>query len=200
MVHLRVYIKKVITETLLGITVLINDRQSRPCYQIQPRTAYRDIKRGAILNNRPLQIRPCGKPAHGDIPVILLPVTVIHTGSLQPTRAFRQVFRRKAPFMKPGILYLTFRVERREKPQQMVHMIDRISIQQIQILIGPAPTHIQAGLFPRCLRPRPATAVRSSPDPRLPQQSGHRLHPLGRYVDHPRAATQYLVARPGRPE
>ena len=50
----EIYIKKVITETLLGITVLINDRQSRPCYQIQPRTAYRDIKRGAILNNRPL--------------------------------------------------------------------------------------------------------------------------------------------------
>ena len=143
MVHLRVYIKKVITETLLGITVLINDRQSRPCYQIQPRTAYRDIKRGAILNNRPLQIGPCGKQTHGDIPVILLPVTVIHT-DIYNRREPSAVFRRKAPFIKPGILYRV-RVERREKPQQMVHMIDRISIQQIQILIGPAPTHIQAG-------------------------------------------------------
>ena len=71
--------------------------------------------------------------------MILLPVTVIHT-DIYNRREPSPVFRRKAPFIKPGILYRV-RVERREKPQQMVHMIDRISIQQIQILIGPAPTN-----------------------------------------------------------
>ena len=142
-VEFRINIEEMITENIFDTTVLIDYSQSRPCYQIQPRTTYRDIKRGAILNNRPLQIGPCGKQTHGDIPVILLPVTVIHT-DIYNRREPSAVFRRKAPFIKPGILYRV-RVERREKPQQMVHMIDRISIQQIQILIGPAPTHIQAG-------------------------------------------------------
>ena len=129
-----------------GVPVLllvVDNRHCRSRQHIQPGTAEGDIERGMIFPDRPLQVQVAGdKPQRGatvelfHIPLLRL---YIDDGGQASAVASRESRLKKVHPLD------RFIVEGGEKAADMVHLIDRVAVDQEQVLIRITAPDIQAG-------------------------------------------------------